>query len=124
MPKLSCKELMRSRKLKIGTIVSEFVTPAIGHVIKNAGCDFAMVDMEHTGWGFETVKTAVRFLHDAGVVSLVRPPSMQYHHIARACDVGAQGIQPPRLETADEARRMVSYISSTRPREAGAWPSA
>lgn len=110
MNRLSFRELVRSQDLKIGTVIAEFATPAMGHLIKSAGCDFAVVDMEHNGWSFETVKTVVRFLHDAGVVSMVRPPSMDQKDIARALDVGAQGIQPPKLETAEQAMRIVNWI--------------
>lgn len=110
MPKLSFRELTRNRDLKIGTFIGEFATPGIGQIIKNAGCHFAMVDMEHTGFGYETVKSTLRYLHDAGLASLVRPPSKDYHHLARALDVGAQGVMPPMLGTAEEARRIVNDI--------------
>lgn len=110
MSKPSFQKLTKNRNLKVGTFIAEFATPAIGQIIKNAGCNFAMVDMEHTGFGFETVKSTLRFLHDAGVASLVRPPSKEYHHIARACDMGAQGLMPPMLGTAEEARRIVNVM--------------
>ena len=69
-----------------------------------------MVDMEHSGFSYETVKTTLRYLHDAGVASILRPPSQAYHHVARACDVGAQGVMPPMLSTADEAGRILSAM--------------
>ncbi len=106
----SFRKLLESRDLSVGIFISEFTTPGIGHIVKSAGCDFAFVDMEHAALGYETVKCTLRWFHDAGVASLVRPPSQNYHHIARACDVGAQGIMPPMLNTAEEARKILGYM--------------
>jgi hypothetical protein len=36
------------------------MTPAIGHILKSAGCDLVTFDMEHSGLGFETVRGAIR----------------------------------------------------------------
>ncbi|MBW1960573.1 MAG: hpch/hpai aldolase [Deltaproteobacteria bacterium] len=106
----SFRRLLETKELSVGIFICEFTTPGIGHIIKAAGCDFAFVDMEHAALGYETVKRTLRCLHDTGVASLVRPPSKHYHHISRACDVGAQGIMPPMLSTAEEARNIVRYM--------------
>lgn len=104
------KELLASKRLKVGTYIGEFATPGIGQMLKVAGCEFAFVDMEHSGFGFETVKTLLRHLHDAGIATLVRPPSKTDHHIARACDVGAQGLIPPMMATEAEAMALARQI--------------
>ncbi len=103
-------ELLASKRLKVGTYIGEFATPGIGQMLKVAGCEFAFVDMEHSGFGFETVKGLLRHLHDAGIATVLRPPSKTEHHIARACDVGAQGLIPPMLETEAQARALVRQI--------------
>ncbi len=111
MPSPSFRNLLQSKgTLKAGTFIGEFTTPGIGQILKVSGCDFAMVDMEHTGFSFETIKQTLRSLHDAGVASMTRPPSKEYHHIARLCDMGAQGIMPPMISNAEEAERVVSYM--------------
>jgi 2-dehydro-3-deoxyglucarate aldolase/4-hydroxy-2-oxoheptanedioate aldolase len=111
MPSFSA--LTRSKEIKVGTYIGEFVTPGIGRILASAGCDFALVDMEHSGFTFETVKAALRALHDAGVASLVRPVSKSGDLISRACDVGAQGIMPPKLSTVDEARAVLKSMKYT-----------
>lgn len=84
-------------------LISELVGPAIGRITNPAGCDFGMIGMEHTGFSFETVKAALRYVHDAGMANLACPPSKSADHIARACDVGAQGISPVEgVENTDE----------------------
>jgi len=119
MSSSSFRKLLESPEISIGLFLSEFTTQGIGHIIKNAGCDFAFVDMEHVALGYETVKRTLRSLHDAGVASLVRPPSKNYHHIARACDVGAQGLMPPMLGTAEEAEKIVNFMKYTPEGERG-----
>ena len=79
------------RTPKLGTFIVEFATPGIGHILKSAGCDFVLFDLEHSGFGFETVKSAVRYFEAAALPAIVRVPSREYHHIARALDMGAEG---------------------------------
>ena len=104
------RDLTENRDLKLGTYIGEFATPGIGRILKAAGCEFAFVDMEHSGFSFETAKAVLRNLHDVGVATLLRPPSHAYHHLARACDVGAQGVIPPMLETAEQAQACIDSI--------------
>jgi len=105
------KDLTRTRDLKVGTYIGECATPGIGAILKGAGSDFAFFDMEHSGFSFETAKAVLRSLHDAGIATLLRPPSDATHHIARACDVGAQGIVPPMMSTAAQAQAVIDAIN-------------
>ena len=110
MAPVGLKEMSKSRKAKFGHFILEFVTPGIGHIVKNAGCDFVLFDMEHSGFGFETIKAGIRYFEAAGVQVIVRSPSKDYTNIARACDVGAEGVMIPMVNTADEARAMLSHM--------------
>ena len=42
--------------------------------------------------------------------AIVRVPSKEYHHIARACDMGAEGIMIPMVSTAAEAKAVVDCM--------------
>jgi len=81
MPTL--KHLAQDESLKIGHFIVEFATPGIGHIMKSAGCDFVLFDMEHSGFGFETLKSAVRYMQAAQLPMIARVPSRDYHDIAR-----------------------------------------
>jgi 2-dehydro-3-deoxyglucarate aldolase/4-hydroxy-2-oxoheptanedioate aldolase len=98
------KALARSGELAVGTSIFEFVTPGIGHILAAAGCDFAFLDMEHSGFSAETVKAALRFLEAGGVPTLVRVPSRDRHDISRLADVGAEAIMVPLVGSAEVAR--------------------
>jgi 2-keto-3-deoxy-L-rhamnonate aldolase RhmA len=104
------KPMTRTRNLKLGHFIVEFATPGIGHIMKSAGCDFVLFDMEHSGFGFETVKSVIRYLEAGQVAPIVRVPSKEYHHIARACDMGAEGLMVPMVGTAAEARAIVDSM--------------
>ena len=104
------KRLAGTKAPKFGHFVVEFATPGIGHILKSAGCDFALFDLEHSGFSFETVKSAVRYFEAADLSMIVRVPSKEYHHIARACDMGAEGIMLPMVGTVAEARHILDSM--------------
>ncbi|MDQ6917395.1 MAG: aldolase/citrate lyase family protein [Pseudomonadota bacterium] len=77
-------------------------------IVKNAGADFVLYDMEHTGIGFETLKTQLALCRGLDLVPMVRVPRGEYHFIARALDIGAMGVMVPMVGTAAEAEFHVS----------------
>ena len=103
------KEMAATRRAKFGTFVIELASPGIGHILKSAGAQYVFVDMEHSGFGFDTVKRLLRYMEAAELPAIVRPPSRHYHHIARALDMGAEGVMLPMVGTAEEARRIVAH---------------
>ena len=104
------KAMAGTRVAKLGHFIVEFATPGIGHILKSAGCDFVLFDLEHSGFGFETVKSAVRYFDAAQLPAIVRVPSREYHHIARAMDMGAEGVMLPMVGNAEEVRRIVDSV--------------
>jgi len=113
MTEVALKQLAGSKNPKFGHFVVEFATPGIGHILKSAGCDFALLDLEHSGFGFETVKSAIRYFEAADLPTIVRVPSKEYHHIARAADMGAEGVMLPMVGSAEEARHIVNSLKYT-----------
>jgi 2-keto-3-deoxy-L-rhamnonate aldolase RhmA len=90
-----------------GAMIFEFFAPGTPQVLKAAGCEFALFDMEHAGLGFETLKMLAAACRGIGIEPLVRVPRSEYHFMARALDVGTYGVMVPMVESADEARRIV-----------------
>ena len=60
--------------------------------------------MEHSGLSFRAEDGLAAGSRGTGVVPMVRVPRGEYHFIARALDVGAQGVMVPMVESAEEAR--------------------
>jgi 2-keto-3-deoxy-L-rhamnonate aldolase RhmA len=107
------KEMAGDRAPKLGHFIVEFATPGIGHILKSAGCDFVLFDLEHFGFGFETAKSAIRYFEAADLPVIVRAPSKDYHHIARAMDMGAEGLMAPMVSDAAEAREILNSMKYT-----------
>ena len=106
-------DLLDQKGLKVGHYVGEFTTPGIGFILKEAGCDYAFLDMEHSGNSFETIHRTLRYFEAAGLPSVVRIPSDSYDHIARALDVGVDAIVIPMVGSADQARSIVEKMKYT-----------
>ena len=86
------------------------MTPAIGHILKAANCDVVVFDMEHSGYGYDTIRAALRTAEAAGLATIVRPPSKLYHDIARALDIGSKSLMFQMVDTPEEARDIVACM--------------
>jgi hypothetical protein len=74
-----------------GTMTFEFFTPGYPAICREAGAEFILYDMEHSGVGFETLKAQFAFCRGLDLVPLMRVPSDDYHHIARALGIWCDG---------------------------------
>jgi hypothetical protein len=92
-----------------GLFAFEFFTPGLAQIAREAGAEFVLLDMEHSGAGIDTIKQQVAYCRGLDVVPLVRVPTYQYQFVARALDVGALGVMLPMVETAEQARDIVSW---------------
>ncbi|MEQ1955857.1 HpcH/HpaI aldolase family protein [Mesorhizobium yinganensis] len=104
------RDMATHRRVKLGTLVAEFATPGIGHILKSAGCDFVFFDMEHSGFGMETLKSAMRYFEAADLPMMVRVPSQDYHFLARAMDMGAEGLIAPMVSTVEQAQHIINSM--------------
>jgi 2-dehydro-3-deoxyglucarate aldolase/4-hydroxy-2-oxoheptanedioate aldolase len=101
------RSLVGTSTIKVGTFMFEFATPGIGQILKSAGADFAVLDMEHTGFSFDTVRQVVRYCQAAALPLIVRVPSQQRHHISRALDTGADGVMVPIVSSVEQAKAVL-----------------
>ena len=103
------KQTLAAGGVSVGTMMIEFNTTGIARIAAEAGAEFAVFDMEHSGWGMEEVRVLMATSRAADLVPLVRPPTSQYHFIARALDVGAMGLVIPLVGDAAQAREIVAW---------------
>jgi 2-dehydro-3-deoxyglucarate aldolase/4-hydroxy-2-oxoheptanedioate aldolase len=92
----------------IGAMVFECFAPGLPQICRNAGAEFVLYDMEHTGLGFESLKTQLALCRGLDIVPMARVPRGEYHFIARALDIGAFGVMVPMVATRAEAEYIVS----------------
>ncbi len=101
------KRALQAGERSLGTMVFEFPTTGIARIAAEAGAEFVVYDMEHTGWSIETIRALMATSRAADLVPMVRIPATQYHLIARPLDVGAMGLMVPMVESAQQAQKIV-----------------
>jgi 2-keto-3-deoxy-L-rhamnonate aldolase RhmA len=50
------KRALAAGERSFGTMIFEFPTTGIGRIAAEAGAEFVIYDMEHTGWSIETIR--------------------------------------------------------------------
>lgn len=103
------KRTLREGGVCLGTMVFGFTGNGVAQLAARAGADFVLFDMEHTGWGIDTIRVLLAVSRSADTVPLVRVPATEYHYIARVLDVGSLGVMVPMVEDAEQARNIVSW---------------
>ena len=90
-----------------GTMAFEFFTPGLLPILQAAGCEWVILDTEHSGVGIETIKQQIAYARGLDIAVWVRVPEIRYAAIAPVLDAGAQGIMVPMLETVEQAKELV-----------------
>ena len=88
----------------LGAMIFEFFTPGIAQIVKNAGAEFILYDMEHGGLSLEQFKFQAACARGVGLAPMVRVPRGDYHFLARALDLGAEGLMIPMVDSVAYAR--------------------
>lgn len=102
------KQTLATGGRAFGAMVFEFFSPGLPQICKNAGAEYVLYDMEHSGLEFETLKTQFALCRGLDLVPMVRVPRGEYQFIARALDIGAMGIMVPMVGSKEEAEHIVS----------------
>jgi 2-dehydro-3-deoxyglucarate aldolase/4-hydroxy-2-oxoheptanedioate aldolase len=89
-------------------MIFECLTPGVAQIMAQAGAEFVIFDMEHTGAGFDALRAPIAACRGLPITPLVRTPRSDYHFLARALDVGAHGVMIPMVESAEEARSVAT----------------
>jgi len=96
-------------KVQLGTNFGNIRSQDVVRILAAAGFDWAFIDTEHGGFGFETVQDICRIALYCGLAPIVRVTEMQYALVARSLDIGAQGIIFPRVESPELLETAVSW---------------
>jgi len=91
-----------------GTFGWEFLVPGLPQIVKAAGAEFLLLDMEHSGANYETIKSQAAQCRGIDLVPMARVSTSQYQYISRALDLGCMGIMVPMVGSAEEAQFIVS----------------
>ena len=97
---------LRSGDTVFGTCVIN-TSPHYVLAVKSLGVDVVFIDTEHIPIDREKLSWMCRAYAAAGVVPLVRVPSLEYNSICQVLDGGACGVVSPYIETVAEAKHLV-----------------
>ena len=110
MKKNKTKAKLKRGEVAIGHFILEFDTPGIGQIMANAGCDFAILDMEHSSLTQNSIRWSILSAKAAGVSPVVRVPYTEYFFMSRALDAGAEGLMIPRVETREQTLKIIDSM--------------
>lgn len=99
-------ELLKNRLKNKEQLFGPFINlchPAVLEIAGAAGFDFAIIDTEHGEISSDRAVDMVRAAKLSGVSPVVRVYGNQPELIAKALDIGAEGVQVPQIGTKAEA---------------------
>lgn len=111
MPHHTWRERLLRPGLQLGLFAMEFATPGLPMIVERAGADFLVLDMEHSGFGFETVKAVCMGGKAANLPVIVRVAHRHPNEVSRALDMGADGLMAPLVSSAAQARDFVAWAT-------------
>src|SRR5437870_1577263 len=104
------KQRLKNGEIVIGTMIQEMRTAASAQIMKAAGYDFFMLDMEHGAYSLETAADILRVGRLLDMCPLVRVAGPEYHLITGPLDHGAMGIMLPRVEARAQVEKLVECM--------------
>lgn len=94
----------------LGTTMIMLNAPVILEKMAASDLDFILMDAEH---GFFDTQNAIPMLHTCrmlGIPSFMRVQDSEYHLIAKAIDLGADGVMIPRVETLEQIKTVIDAV--------------
>lgn len=104
------KHKLKAGQWVLGTCITDYFSAEVVVIMKAAGMDHFFLDTEHGRASFADIQALVRVAKAADVTPLVRVTWNEYPYIARTFDCGAMGVVCPRVDSVEEAKRIVDCI--------------
>lgn len=94
-----------------GTAIGAFIRTNSLEMVEisaHGGCEFLIIDNEHSPVGWERTQAMMIAAEAAGTVPIIRVPNWSRDLITRGLDAGAHGVMIPQVETAEAAAAAVA----------------
>jgi 4-hydroxy-2-oxoheptanedioate aldolase len=79
-------------------------------IMAQQGYDSLTIDLQHGFVGYDEAKIMLQAMRASGVAPMVRVPWLEPGIIMKALDAGAWGIICPMVNTAEQAKQLVSFV--------------
>ena len=103
------KKKLKDGEFVFGTMIKEMLTSPIVDLLEQAGFDYLVCDMEHARYDMPIITNILQYARKSDITGIVLIPELNYANVAKALDMGAEGIWVPHIDTEDEARQLVQY---------------
>jgi len=103
------KETLAAGGKAYGTMVFEFLSPGLPTALAAAGAQYALYDMEHSGFTMDEMKQQFAYCRGIGLIPIVRPPAKTYAAASLLLDLGAMGLMFQMVESKAEAEELVRW---------------
>jgi 4-hydroxy-2-oxoheptanedioate aldolase len=100
---------LRNGQPAVGTWLT-LCSPVAAESMAHIGWDWLVVDVEHSPVGFETMVNCFRAAQLGGAVPMARVPWNNTIWIQRTLDAGALGLVVPMVNSAEDAKSVVSNM--------------
>jgi 4-hydroxy-2-oxoheptanedioate aldolase len=87
-----------------------FPSPQIVEMLGHAGLDWVLLDCEHGSLSPADVEIMAMAADAVGITAIARPRTNSTADIQSVMDRGVMGVQVPHVDTAEDARRVVSAV--------------
>jgi len=85
-------------------------SPITAEIVAGSGCDWVLLDAEHSPNGLESVLAQLYAMSAYPVAPLVRPPFGDAVTIKQFLDLGAQNLLIPMVDSAEQAEEVVRAV--------------
>lgn len=108
---MNLKQQLQNNKCVIGSWINT-ASPIVAELMATTNFDFLTVDAEHSPVDLPQTQVLFQAIKagNAKCAPLVRLPGTDYSEIKRYMDAGASGVIAPLVNTADQAREVVSAV--------------
>ena len=103
------KQALREGKAQFGCSISQLRSAEVLRALGAAGLDWVYLDAEHGPFDLGVLQEMIRAALQSGVCPIVRVADLQYSLVARALDLGAQGVLFPRVESPELLEKAISW---------------
>lgn len=107
---LRLAEKLKNREKVIGTTMIIFKSPIILEQMNSEDLDFVLFDAEHGVFDTQNTVELLQVCRLMGLPAFVRAQDSMYHLIAKAIDMGADGVMIPRTESLEQLKTAVDAL--------------
>ena len=101
---------LKNREKVIGTTMIIFKSPIILEAMNSDDLDFVLFDAEHGVFDTQNTVELLQVCRLMGLPAFIRAQDTMYHLIAKAIDMGADGVMIPRTESLEQLKTAVDAL--------------